>query len=189
MPFLLCRELLPFLSILQVQTPGKGVEWPSQVYTGSLRQAANTTFPNGTSNSWLKYFPSSQSFSFSSCVLKPCGEWGMSSGVLLTHCTASPGRSCSASAAIPGAPWELMGTLPWAPAKPGFYLHHAALPHSLSNVWTNWGINSVLMLLGKNWKLSFCQTRIYFQLYLKGAQPNRSGPLSNKVYANGFNFY
>lgn len=89
-----------------------------------------------------------------------------------------------------GAPWELMGTLPLASAKPGFYLHHAALPHSLSNVWTNWGINSVLMLVGKKWKLSFCQTRINFKLYLIGSvsYPKRSGPLSNKVYDNRFNF-
>lgn len=88
-----------------------------------------------------------------------------------------------------GAPWELVGTLPSASAKPAFYLHHAALPHSLSNVWTNWGINSALMLVGKKWKLSFCQTRIYFQLYLKGSHPKSSGPLSNKVYDNRFNFY
>lgn len=143
-------------------------------------------FPKWHCNAPLrKYFSSSQSFSFSSCVPKACGEWGLSTRVLLTRCTASPGRSSSASAAIPGAGSSLgvMGTLPLASAKPGFYLHHAALPHSLSNVWTNWGINSLLMLVGK------CQTRIYFQLYLKGSHPKRSGPLSIKVYDNGFNFY
>lgn len=70
-------------------------------------------FPKWHCNAQLrKHFSSSQSFSFSSCVLKPCGEWGMSTRVFLTHCTASLGRSSSASAAIPGA-GELPGSW-WA---------------------------------------------------------------------------
>lgn len=160
----------------------------TQVFYTKFATGSEHDFPKCHCDAWLKHFSSPQSFSFSSCVLKACGEWGRSTRVLLTlH--SIPRKELWAPAAIPGAPWELMGTVPSAPAKPGFYLHHAALPHSLSNVWTNWGINSVLMLLGKDWKLSFCQTRIYFQLYLKGAHPNRSGPLSNKVYVNRFNFY
>lgn len=101
---LLCRDLLPFLSILQAQTPGRSVKW---VYVPTLHREFATgserDFPKCHFNAWLKHFSSSQSFSFSSCVPKPCGEWGMSTRVLLTHCTASLGRSSSASAAIPGA--------------------------------------------------------------------------------------
>lgn len=75
-------------------------------------------------------------------------------------------------------------------AQPGFYLHHTALPRSLPTVWTKWGVNLVLMLLGEKRKMNFCQPRMYFQLYLIGSvsYPKRSGPLSSKVYDNRFNF-
>lgn len=110
---LLCRELPPILSILQVQTLGKGIKWAAQVYAGSFPTGSERDFSKWHCNAWLrKYSSSSQSFSFSSCVPKPRGEWGMSTRVLLTHHTASPGRSSSASAAVPGA-GELPGSW-WA---------------------------------------------------------------------------
>lgn len=88
------------------------------------------------------------------------------------------------------APWKRVGMLPSASAKAGFYLHPTALPHSLSNVWTNWGINLILMLVGKKWEMNFCQPRVYFQLCLIGSvsHPKRSAPLSNKVYDNRLDF-
>lgn len=174
----------------------EGIKWASQVYTVSLRQAESTSFLDGNVMPWpRKYFLSSvKAFPCSSCVVN--GSWRTSDegqGALSTQ-RSIPSQelfSFRCNSRSYWAPWKPTGMLPLASAKPGFYLRHTALPHSLSNVWTNRGINLVLMLVGKKWKMNFCQTGIYFQLYLIGSvsHPKRSGPLSNKVYDNRFNFY
>lgn len=181
-----------FISILQAQPGEEGVKWASQVDTGCLRQVESPFFPNVNVRPWpRKYFSSSlQAFPFPSCAASP--SWWMSDGrrvlqriprqeLFSSRCDS---RSCWA----PGKP---TGALPLVSAKPGFYLRHTALPHFLSNVWTNRSINLVLMLLGKKWKMNFCQDGIYSQLYLLGSvsHPKRPGPLSNKLYDNRFNFH
>lgn len=186
---------LPFISVLQVQTHGRR-QRSSQGYTGSSWQAQSTPFLNSSVVPWPRkcFSASAKALPFSSCVVSAL--WWMSD-----ECQGAPSTQHS----IPGqelfgfhcnsrnyrAPWKPVGVLPLASVKPGFYLCCTALPHSLYNVWTNQGTRLVLMLAGKKWKMNFCQTRTYFQLYLIGfvSHPKRSGPLSNKVYDNRFSFY
>jgi len=112
-----------------------------------------------------KYFSSSiKAFPFSSCVVNAL--WWMSDehrGAPSTRRSIPSqelfSRRCNWRSCR--APWKPAGVLPLASAKLGFYLRHTALPHSLSNVWTNRGINLLLMLVGKKWKMNFCQTGIY----------------------------